>query len=41
LYNDLQRQHEALACFERAQPLGHPQAAQAIALCRQFLNRTT
>jgi tetratricopeptide (TPR) repeat protein len=28
---------EALACFEQAQRLGHPRAAQAIALCRQRL----
>jgi tetratricopeptide (TPR) repeat protein len=28
---------EALACFEQAQRLGHPQAAQAVAVCRQKL----
>jgi tetratricopeptide (TPR) repeat protein len=31
------RFQEALACFEQAQRLGHPQAAQAIAVCRQSL----
>jgi Flp pilus assembly protein TadD len=37
LFNDFQRYREALACFEKAQRLGYPQAAQGIALCRQRL----
>jgi len=34
---DAGRFQEALACFEQAQQLGDPQAAQAIAVCRQKL----
>jgi tetratricopeptide (TPR) repeat protein len=34
----LGRYQEAIACFEETQRLGHPQAAQAIALCRQKLD---
>jgi hypothetical protein len=37
LFNNFQRYHEALRCFEEAQRLGVPQAAQGIALCRQML----
>jgi tetratricopeptide (TPR) repeat protein len=37
LVNYFQLYLEALACFEEAQRLGFPQAAQAIALCRQML----
>jgi tetratricopeptide (TPR) repeat protein len=39
LANDFQLYREALACFEEAQRLGLPQAAQAIALCRQMLGQ--
>ena len=31
------RLEEALACFEQAQQAGHPQAAEAIAVCRRKL----
>jgi WD40 repeat protein/tetratricopeptide (TPR) repeat protein len=36
----LQRYAEALVCFQEAQRLGHPQAAEATAMCRQEANRT-
>ena len=36
---NLGRYQEAIGCFEGAQRLGDPQAAQAIALCRQKLGR--
>ncbi|MGH9931842.1 MAG: tetratricopeptide repeat protein [Pyrinomonadaceae bacterium] len=37
LVNGFQRYREALVCFEEAQRLGYPQAAQAAAMCRQRL----
>jgi tetratricopeptide (TPR) repeat protein len=37
LVNEFQRHAEALACFETAQELGHAQAAEGIALCREAL----
>ena len=37
LAGSFQRYHEALACFEEAQKLGDPQAAQAIAQCQRIL----
>jgi tetratricopeptide (TPR) repeat protein len=39
LLNNFQLYREALACFEEAHQLGHPQAAQAIALCQKNLDR--
>lgn len=36
---NLRRYNEALLCFEETQRLGHPQAAQGIALCRQALGK--
>lgn len=39
LVGSFQSYSEALECFEKAQRLGHPQAAQAIAVCRQKLGR--
>lgn len=37
LVNEFQRHAEALPCFEAAQELGHAQAAEGIALCREAL----
>jgi len=37
LFNHFRHYGEALGCFEEAQRLGFPQAARAIALCRQKL----
>lgn len=37
LGNNFQRYREALECFEEAQKLGLPQAAEAIAECREAL----
>ncbi len=37
LVNRFRRVREAIACFEEAQRLGHPNAAQAIAIFRKFL----
>ena len=39
-FNDLRRHREALECLEKAQQLGHPQATQAIARCRQKLGES-
>lgn len=39
LARDFQRYSEALTCFEKAHQSGHPQAAQATAMCRQMLGR--
>jgi tetratricopeptide (TPR) repeat protein len=39
LVNSFNRYREALACFEQAHRLGHPQAAQAIAFCQQMLKQ--
>ena len=40
LVNQFKRAREALPCFEQAQRLGHPNAAQAIALCLKALRST-
>jgi len=40
LANAFQRYAEALACFEEAERLGNPQAAEGIALCRQELGQS-
>lgn len=39
LVNGFQRYREALMCFEEAQQLGNPQAAQVIAQLRQALGQ--
>lgn len=39
LFRKLRRSHEALACFEEAKRLGHPQAEQEISRCRLSLNQ--
>jgi tetratricopeptide (TPR) repeat protein len=41
LVTSLKRYREALACFEKAQQLGHQGAAQGISICRQALAEET